>query len=98
MLTPTISAAQEPVSLEVLNPIATMEVQRVVPVPRLESLDNKRILLYYNGKINSDVAVQEVKSHLEQRFPRSEFKIFEGTGWAPEDGFYDEVMAWKPEG
>ncbi len=86
------------VSLEVLNPIASMEqTQRVQPVPRLASLNNKRVLLYWNRKLHADVAVDEVKKLLEKRFAGIELTIIKGSPWAPEKGFYDEVMAWKPQ-
>lgn len=83
--------------LEVLNPVASMEVERVIPVPRLTTLDSKRILLYFNGKINSNVAVEEVQKQLEKRVTGSEFKIVAGSAWGPEEGFYDEIMDWKPD-
>lgn len=90
-------AATDEVALEVLNPIATMEVPRVVQAPRLQTLDGKRVLLYSNAKINSDVAVREVQTHLAQRFPTAQFRVVAGTGWAPEPKFYDDLLAWKPE-
>ena len=83
--------------LEVLNPVASMEVERVIPVPRLTTLDSKRILLYFNGKINSNVAVEEVQKQLEKRVTGSEFKIVAGSAWGPEEGFYDKIMDWKPD-
>jgi hypothetical protein len=97
LVSPGIVAAADEAVLEVLNPIATMQVERVVPAPRLQTLDGKRVLLYSNAKINSDVAVQEIKTHLAQRFPTAEFRVVAGTGWAPEPKFYDDLMAWKPE-
>lgn len=97
LLSPAAGAATEEVTLEVLNPIATMQVQRVVPAPRLSTLDGKRVLLYSNAKINSDVAVQEIRTHLAKRYPTAEFRVVAGTGWAPEPKFYDDLMAWKPE-
>lgn len=97
LLAPAAGVAADEVTLEVLNPIATMQVQRVVPAPRLSTLDGKRVLLYSNAKINSDVAVQEIQQHLAKRYPSAEFRIVAGTGWAPEPKFYDDLMAWKPE-
>ena len=84
-------------SLEVLNPIASTEVERVQPVPRLTTLNNKRVLLYWNRKLHADVAVDEVKKLLGKRFTGIELTIIKGSPWAPEKGFYDEVMAWKPQ-
>lgn len=97
LLVPVAGAAADEVALEVLNPIATMQVQRVVPAPRVQTLDGKRVLLYSNAKINSDVAVQEIRTHLAGRYPTAEFRVVAGTGWAPEPKFYDDLMAWKPD-
>ena len=91
------AAPADGVSLEILNPIASTEVERVQPVPRLTTLNNKRVLLYWNRKLHADVAVDEVKKLLEKRFAGIELTIIKGSPWAPEKGFYDEVMAWKPD-
>jgi len=89
--------AQDGAVLEVLNPIASMEVERVVPAPRLSTLDNKRILLYWNRKLHADIAVDEIKTQLEKRLHGTEFKLLKGSPWAPEKGFYEQVLDWKPE-
>jgi hypothetical protein len=94
---PACAMGADKAILEVLNPVASMEVKQVEPVPRLTTLDNKRILLYYNGKINSNVAVGEVQKQLEKRVAGSKFKIVAGSAWGPEKGFYDEIVAWKPD-
>jgi hypothetical protein len=73
------TAHAEVINLEVLNPIASMEVERVVPTPRPANLDNKRILLYWNRKLHTDVAVDQVKKQLEKRFAGLELKIGKGS-------------------
>ena len=94
---PAAAATADGVSLEVLNPIASTEVDRLEPVPRLTTLNNKRVLLYWNRKLHADVAVDEVKKLLERRFAGIELTIVKGSPWGPEKGFYDEVIGWKPD-
>lgn len=94
---PAAAAPADGLSLEVLNPIASTEVDRVEPVPRLTTLNNKRVLLYWNRKLHADVAVGEVKKLLERRFAGIELTIVKGSPWGPEKGFYDEVIGWKPD-
>ena len=57
-----------PVTLEVLNPIATFEVARVALPPSLADLNNKTIGLFANYKIHADVAVKQVGKLLQERF------------------------------
>ena len=91
------AAGTDQISLEVLNPIASISVQRVVPAPRLTSLDNKRILLYWNRKLHADVAVDEIRNRLQERYRGNEYMIVQGTAWHPEEGFYEEITDWKPD-
>jgi hypothetical protein len=97
MLPAALAAPADVISLEVLNPIASMEVKRVVPVPRPEKLNGKRILLYWNRKLHADIAVDQVKKQLEKRFAGLELKIIKGSPWEPEKGFYEEIVAWRPD-
>jgi CRISPR/Cas system endoribonuclease Cas6 (RAMP superfamily) len=91
------AAPAEVINLEVLNPIAFMEVERVVPVPRPKNLNGRRILLYWNRKLHADVAADQVKKQLAKRFTNLELKIIKGSPWQPEKGFYEEIVAWKPD-
>lgn len=90
-------ASSEVINLEVLNPIASMEVERVVPVPRLKNLDGKRILVYWNRKLHADVAADQIKKQLAKRFTDLELNVIKGSPWQPEKGFYEEIVAWKPD-
>jgi hypothetical protein len=83
--------------LEVVNPIAEIQVQRIVPVVRPASLDNKRILLYWNRKLHADIAVDEIMQQLKQTVKGANFHIVQGTAWHPEPGFYEEIMEWDPD-
>jgi len=91
------TATAEEAVLEVMNPVATIKVQRIVPVERPESLDNKRILLYWNRKLHADVAVDEIRKQLQKRIKGAQYTIIQGTAWHPEPGFYEEILAWRPD-
>ena len=66
------------VALEVLNPLAMLEVKRIVPAPRVTDLNHKRVLLYWNGRLHSDVAIERVQELFAKRFTGQEFKLFKG--------------------
>ena len=85
------------VTIKVLNPLADVKVKQIHPAPRPIDLNNKRIVLYWNRKLHSDAAISTVMELLKKRYPRSEFRIVKGSSWAPEKGFYDEVLSWKPD-
>lgn len=85
------------VTIKVLNPLAGVKVKQIHPVARPIDPNNKRIVLYWNHKLHSDVAITTVMELLKKGYPRSEFKIVKGSSWAPETGFYDEVLSWKPD-
>jgi hypothetical protein len=53
--------------------------------------------LYWNRKLHADVAVDQVKKRLEKRFADLELKIVKGSPWGPEEGFYEEIVAWRPD-
>ena len=85
------------VSIAVLNPLADVKVKQIYPITRPVDLDNKKIVLYWNRKLHSDAAITTVMNLLKKRFPSSEFKIVQGSSWAPEKGFYNEILSWKPD-
>lgn len=87
------------VTLEMLNPLAMLEIKRTAPAPRVTDLNNKRVLLYWNGKLNSDVAVQRVRELFEKRFTGQEFKVFKGiaTFVALPKEMVNEIVNWKPD-
>ncbi len=60
--------------LEVLNPIAITEVEQVTVVPPVDTLEGKKILLVYNGKLNSNIAVERIGDLLQERFTGLERK------------------------
>jgi hypothetical protein len=63
-------------TLEVLNPVAPRVTTEVVPAPRLDTLDGKRIGLWWNRKQNGDVALAALARALGERYPRAEFVNF----------------------
>ena len=71
------SEAGKDVTLEVLNPIAQIEVQRGKPAPRVPDLNNKTIGLYWNRKARGDVALRKVEELLKKRFTDLKFTWFE---------------------
>ncbi len=73
------SAAEEKaVTLEVLNPIARVEVERIKPSPRVTDLNNKRVLLYH-VKGNSIEACEQVQKRFKELFKGQEFMFIAGT-------------------
>lgn len=93
------AAEQRPVKLEVFNPLARIDVQRIQPAARVPDLNNKRVLLYWNGKVNSDVAVAHVKELFEKRFKGQQYNIFKGIiGWIPlPEELVNAILDWKPD-
>ena len=80
--------------IEVVNPVArVMPANAVMPAPRLDSIDGKKIALWWNSKARGDVALSTVAEMLEQRYPRVKFVRFsqqyDHGRYFPE--FYDEL-------
>lgn len=65
------------VTLKVLNPVATIEIEGVKTAERLANLNNKRIGLYWNRKARGDVALRKVAAVIRKRFTGVEFTWFE---------------------
>ena len=64
--------------LVIVNPIAeaqpnTQRARRFQPAPRPQSLDGKRIGLYWNAKAGGDVALARTREHLARVFPSATF-------------------------
>ncbi len=68
------------VTLEVANPIAIAEIETVQPAARVAELNNKRIGLYWNRKIRSDVALDKIEELFKGRFTGLEFTRFTTKG------------------
>ena len=56
------------VEWEVLNPLAEYETPVFALSPRLTDLNGKTVGLYWNGKSNGNVLLEEVGKLLEERF------------------------------
>jgi len=56
------------VEWEVLNPLAEYETPVFAPSPRLTDLNGKTVGLYWNGKSNGNVLLEEIGKLLEERF------------------------------
>ena len=61
--------------LEVRNPVALAKVGKAVLAPRLSSLDNTRIALWWNGKAGGDVALNRLGQLLEGKFGGIELEL-----------------------
>ena len=53
----------------VLNPVAEVDIKKLRGATRLEDLSGKRIGLWWNGKPNGDIFLNEVAHQLESRYP-----------------------------
>ncbi len=63
--------------IEVVNPVArVMSAKAVVPARRLDSINGKKIALWWNSKARGDVALSTVAEMLEQRYPHVQFVRF----------------------
>ena len=66
--------------LEVLNPVAALHAAEVRTeiAPRPASLDGKKVGLIWNRKRGGDAVLERVGELLEQRFQRTEARIYVG--------------------
>ncbi len=55
-------------TFEVMNPVAEVKPTHVMPARRLDSLEGKRIALWWNNKPKGDVALTALGEALEKRF------------------------------
>ena len=59
-----------PVTLKVLNPRGEIEPRpTLAPTPRVTDLAGKKIGLYWNGKVGTDVFFDTVETLLKEKFP-----------------------------
>ena len=86
--------------IEVMNPVAEQKPEQVMPAERLENLNDKKIVLWWNGKPKGDIALRAVGDVIEHRFPGSKCLffscIYQGRGSAvPEE--YEALLKAKPD-
>ena len=64
--------------LEVLNPVAALptETQRVPPVPRLSTLEGRRVGLYWNYKPGGNFALERVGEMLKERYKNIRVQMY----------------------
>lgn len=78
-------------NLDVLNPVALSLEQKAEPAPRPDTLDGKRIGLYWNVKAGGNWALDRVEQRLSERYKDVSFFRHHGSvGWimrhaTPED-------------
>jgi hypothetical protein len=80
MASDVAEASTHKVTLEVENPIAIAEIETVQAAARVADLNNKRIGLYWNRKIRSDVALDKIEELFKGRFTGLEFTRFTTKG------------------
>ncbi|MBI2908411.1 MAG: hypothetical protein HYX92_12260 [Chloroflexi bacterium] len=62
--------------IEVVNPVAEVQPQAVMPARRLDSISGKRIMLWWNTKSHGDVALSAAAEAIERRFENVTFGRF----------------------
>lgn len=96
---PDIDTPGRDVTLEVLNPVASRVIEPVQPAPRLDTLDGKRILMFFCGKHNGDLFLDRLQEGLETRIVDAEYIRFnQGVIFAslePEE--WAEIEAADPD-
>ncbi len=71
--------------LEVLNPVAQHFGHDTALAPRLQTLDKKRIGLYWNGKPGGEIALARVKELLGKKLQGAEFKLIKSSVPGPKE-------------
>jgi len=66
-------------SLEVLNPVAEIIRAAVPAARRPDSLEGKRVGLFWNNKPGGDVALAAVAEELSKRYPGITFRNYLGS-------------------
>ena len=61
--------AEQPQEWELVNPAGVIERPTVQPAPRINTLENKTIVLRWNGKHNGNNVLNRVAEHLAKRVP-----------------------------
>ena len=65
--------------LEILNPVAQVSTRNSGLAPRLDTLENKRIGLYWNAQINGDVLLRHAAQLLENRYRGLKLTLIPGS-------------------
>ena len=72
-----VSSSSEKAHIEVVNPVASvMPAKAVMPPQRLDSINGKKIALWWNSKSRGDVALSTVAEMLKKRYPDVQFVRF----------------------
>lgn len=53
----------------VMNPVADVDIEKLGGATRLDDFSGKRIGLWWNGKPNGDIFLNELAHQLESRYP-----------------------------
>ena len=72
LLTGVASAAKPAAQKwEIINPMGEIHKVIVAPAPRISTLDDKTVVLRWNGKNNGDVALNHLAVLLEKQYPKA---------------------------
>ena len=79
--------------IEVVNPVAEVRPQAVLPARRLDSLNDKKIALWWNTKSHGDVSLSAAAEAIEKHFQNVRVVRFtEHVGYGrTHTEHYDEV-------
>ncbi|MBI2910093.1 MAG: hypothetical protein HYX92_20825 [Chloroflexi bacterium] len=77
--------------IEVMNPVAEARPRAVMPARRLDTLNDKKIALWWNTKSHGDVALSAAAEAIGQRFKNVTFtRVTRQLDQRP--GPYDEIL------
>ena len=80
-------APAAPVRLEVLSPVGVADIKPVMPAPRLNTLEGKKIGMIWNAKPGGEYLLDEVEKQLSAKYKDITFVRMES-----EQGFSSEEM------
>ena len=86
-----VSRSSTKAQIEVVNPVAEVRPEAIMPAPRLNDLNGKEIALWWNMKSHGDVALAAVAELLENRFQGMKFVRFT-QGYPHGSEVYDPVL------
>ena len=83
------------VSAEIVNPVAKFDNGTITPAASLNSLQGKKIALWWNGKAKGDIALNAIAARLKKEYG-VETELFT-QGWPHGDEVYARVAEAKCE-
>ncbi len=78
-------------TLEIMNPVAKRTGGAFPPAPRLDTLSDKTVGIYWNTKTGGDVALKRLAELMRKDFPKVQFKNFTHRFPVPSDVIEDII-------